>query len=196
MPTEQSNLFGEERHDPGGKIRIPVPNGWECRAEFSVDEKFRYKLLRRWSPKPLVLGVFMNPSTAEVRIDDPTVAKWEKMAMHQGFGGCMVGNVGAYRMTHPSELKTVQDPIGPRNHRAILEMAAKADRVIMAYGRLADHRLRISAITIVRMLLEAGHDLYALKLLDDGTPSHPLARGNFRIPINVEPILWRKAEHV
>src|SRR5579885_1731737 len=125
MVTEQDALFETENHDPGGKIRIPVPHTWECSAEFSPCGKYRYKLYRRWTPGPIVLGVFMNPSTAEVRIDDPTVLKWEKMAQIQGYGGCMVGNAGAYRLTHPDELMDVDDPVGPRNLSAILEMASE-----------------------------------------------------------------------
>ncbi len=65
------------------------------------------------------------------------------------------------------------DPVGPNNDTALLAMAAKAQRVVLAYG-LPPKPLRPRAARVVAMLRDAGAELAYLALTADGTPRHPL----------------------
>jgi hypothetical protein len=101
----------------------------------------------------------------------------------------LIGNACAYRATDRMRLLEVADPVGSRNHQAILEMAAEAGMIIIAHGRLPG-ALQVHADDMCRLLLEAGHKLHVLRLTDDGVPVHPLARGKAFIPENIQPVAW------
>jgi hypothetical protein len=68
-----------DSHDPGGKVRLKLASDVVSAAAFSPDRRWRWWLERRWDGKPLGTPGFgvligMNPSTADVDVDDPTVA--------------------------------------------------------------------------------------------------------------------------
>jgi len=178
----------EDAHDPGAR-RIALPAGWEPTAEFSSCGLYRYKLIHRWAPGPLLLWGMMNPSRAGMRSGDATVNKTGQMARLLGFGGQMIANACAARFTDKDKLLTVEDPVGPRNRDALLEMAAEAGMIVIAHGRLPGG-LQVHADGMVRLLREAGHTLHVLRLLDDGTPTHPLARGKGHVPVTTKPVVW------
>lgn len=177
-------------HDPGGKVRIRLPDEIDGGAEFGgAGECYRVKLVRRWAAGPLCLFGMMNPSTAEARANDPTVAKCCQMARWWGFGGLFIANACAYRATDRMRLLEVADPVGPRNHAAILEMAAESKRIVIAHGRLPGD-LQRHANAMCQLLQDAGHQLHVLRLTPDGVPMHPLARGKAHIPVQTVPIPW------
>jgi hypothetical protein len=131
----------------------------------------------------------MNPSVASEECLDMTVAKCGGSAESWGYSGFAVANACAYRSTLPAGLLAVDDPVGPRNHTAILEMAAESDQVVIAHGRVPG-QLQQHADAMVRILRQAGYLLDVLRLLDDGVPSHPLARGKGFIPKTTRPAPW------
>ena len=85
-------------------------------ATFSNCRKYRYSLSRIWDKKKkLVLFIGLNPSTANEEVDDPTIRRCVNYVQNWGYGGLMMVNLFAYRVTLPSGLKKVKYPIGEDN---------------------------------------------------------------------------------
>jgi hypothetical protein len=192
MLEEQLALFAQKPagHDPGGKTRLRLPAGMLGDAEFGGEGQcYRYKLFRRWAPGPIAMFGMMNCSTAEADVNDPTVAKVCQISRGLGYGGAYIGNACAYRATDRMRLLTVADPVGPRNHAAILEMVSESSLVVIAHGRLPGD-LQRHAHAMCELIQGAGHRLHVLRLTPDGTPMHPLARGKAFIPVSTVPSPW------
>lgn len=125
----------------------------------------------------------MNPSTADLHVDDPTVAKCGRFARKWGYGGLYIGNTFAYRATDQSKLRDVADPIGPDNDRHLLAMAKAAAAVVFAYGQPRHRELRDRGPALAHMLRTNGGIVpHALRLAKDGTPWHPLYLPETTIP--------------
>ena len=114
-------------HDPGGRRKPRWPPDSVVTAEFSECERFRYSLSEVWeTERPLVMFLMMNPSVAGPEHADPTLIKTGKYARAWGYGGQLVGNVHAYRVTDSGLLVEAEDPVGPKNDAALLRMARRA----------------------------------------------------------------------
>jgi hypothetical protein len=100
------------------------------------------------------------------------LGKTGKFARAWGCGGQLVGNVHAYRATDKYRLLEVDDPVGPKNDLMILEMAAQAKTVVLAYGQ-PPKSLRARGQKL-ESLLRRHPGLCHLRLSQDGTPVHPL----------------------
>ena len=162
-----------QNHEAGGKVRTAWPADSAVSAVFSECQKYRYQLREIWdASKPLVLWLLMNPSVACTDHSDPTLRKTGTFARAWGYGGKLVGNVHAYRATDKSRLLEVDDPVGPNNNRMILQMAADAKTVVLAYGQPPSD-LRARGAEVVA-LLRHHSGLCHLRLAQDGTPVHPL----------------------
>ncbi len=160
-------------HDPGGRSRPVWPSDSVVSAVFSECQQYRYQLREIWdSTRPLVLWLLMNPSVACLEHSDPTLRKAGTFARAWGYGGQLVANVHAYRATDNSRLLEVADPVGPDNDRMILEMAAEARTVVLAYGQ-PPKALRARGPEVVT-LLRHHPGLCHLRLAKDSTPVHPL----------------------
>ncbi len=168
------------KHDPGGKVRPAWPADSEVTAVFSKCQQYRYQLREVWDTTgPWVLWLLMNPSVACTDYSDPTVRRTGNYARAWGYGGQLVGNVHAYRATDKNRLLEVADPVGPENDAMILDMAAKAKTVVLAYGQ-PPKALRHRSGELVD-LLKQHPGLSYLRLSKDGTPVHPLyLPGNLR----------------
>ncbi|RYG99297.1 MAG: DUF1643 domain-containing protein [Alphaproteobacteria bacterium] len=162
------------KHDPGGKARPTWPTDSTVKPVFSKCEQYRYELSEGWDPdKPLVMWVLMNPSVACVAYRDPTLRKTGTFSRAWGFGGQLIANVHAYRATNKNKLLDIEDPVGPDNDRAILQMAERAQQIILAFGQ-PPNRLRQRGQAVIDLLAQHP-DLRYLKLAKDGrTPVHPL----------------------
>ncbi|WP_243286694.1 DUF1643 domain-containing protein [Geothrix terrae] len=160
-------------HDPGGKVRPEWPADSKVTAVFSECGQYRYQLREIWDEsRPLILWLLMNPSVACPDYSDPTLRKTGKFARSWGYGGQLVGNVHAYRATDKDRLLDVADPVGPENDRMILNMAAQAQMVILAFGQ-PPKLLRQRGQNVVALLSDHPR-LCFLRLAADGTPVHPL----------------------
>jgi hypothetical protein len=142
-------------------------------AYISADRKYRYWLLRVWdSTLPVQASIGVNPSTADERMDDPTIRKDMGFARRLGFGGLLKLNVGAYRATDPKKWRKVFDPIGPENSAQHLVGYVKqfnATQVFAAWGKNGNYFVgRCEAI------IEAFPDLRCFGHNSDGTPRHTL----------------------
>jgi hypothetical protein len=145
-------------------------------ARFSHCGAFRYTLSRVWDRAlPPLLFVMLNPSTADAQTDDPTIRRCIGFAERLGFGAAHVVNVFAYRATDPRELARVGWPQGDRNEFEVLCSAAEVVKrdgaIVAAWGAHARGRPETGR---VYRTLAAVAPVFALRLLRDGTPAHPL----------------------
>lgn len=154
-------------------------------ALFSPCRTWRYRLWRIWDASlPRAVFVLMNPSTATEVDDDATVLrqqrrvqKWAELGYDIPLcGGVEVVNVFAWRETDSTLLEGLiasrKDIVGPENDRHILEAVSAAGIVICGWGQPGNQLDRGQAV--LELLRGAGVKPHALKLNDDGTPTHPL----------------------
>jgi hypothetical protein len=146
----------------------------------------RYRLWRVWDHTvQICLFVMLNPSTATEHKLDPTVRKCVGYAQRWGYGGLVVCNLYAYRATKPRDMAAAEDPVGPLNDNYLTQEAARAGRIVCAWGANkgpVDGR----AQHVTRLLRDAARsELYALRLCKGGEPEHPLY-----IPKAVVPVVY------
>lgn len=176
----QLSLLQNTDHDPGGKVRIPLPQGMHGGAEFyGPNDCYRLWLARRWSyPGNLmdgfVLWIGMNPSTANATVDDPTVKREVGFTHRWGYRHYLKCNVMDYRATKPKALLAPGlVPCSDRNLSVIRDFAADAARIVIVHGRLLP-RLQCFGKAVVDALIEDGRQLNCLGFNNDGSPLHPL----------------------
>ena len=147
-------------------------------ASFSECEKLRYTLRRSWLlGEGEVAWVCLNPSTADCNVNDPTVRRTIGYAKMWGYRATWMLNLFAWRDTHPEQLKIQTaagvDVVGPDNDAAILAVAARVDRVILAWGNHGEFLGR--AEYVLNILKPYRSKLYRLgELTGAGFPRHPL----------------------
>ena len=146
-------------------------------AVVSDDGVFRYWLLRqKLADVPVLPFCMLNPSKADSEIDDPTARKIVEFSTRLGYGGACAINMYAYRATDPRDLKQAGYLIGPDNDTWLRYVATSAALqnvpLICAWGAHARGTDRVDEV--LKLFRETEVCLMALKLLDDGTPAHPL----------------------
>ena len=146
-------------------------------AHLSEDQRYRYRLWRQWDlpgiPAKTCLFVMLNPSTADDKVDDPTIRRCVGFAKSWGHGRLEVVNLFAFRTKSPKVLFGVKDdPIGPENMAVIRDAADMADRIICAWGAHGGHLQQDLAIR--QLLLNVAGKTFALGFTRDGHPRHPL----------------------
>jgi hypothetical protein len=150
----------------------------ESGARFSDDRRYRYVLWRAWkawSDARALVVIGLNPSTADERIDDPTIRRCLGFARREGCGQLVMLNLFALRATDPRVMQADAEPVGPRNDATIrcwagIDAIAGGPRplVVAAWGVHGAHRDR--ALT-VRLLTPR---LWCFGVTKDGHPRHPL----------------------
>ncbi len=157
-------------------------------AAMSACGTYRYHLWREWnSTQPRMLLIMLNPSVADHQRDDHTITKSIAIARHLGCGRLDVGNLAAFRSSHPAELRHAADPVGPQNDAHLARMLAASDLLVCAWGAHAV-ALPGRVEAVARLIRAAGVAPQALRLTNGGHPSHPLARGKGFIPVAVRPV--------
>ena len=154
---------------PGCNTVFPVLGG----AVFSTDQRYRYRLWRRWVDGPEVLWVMLNPSTADAQEDDPTITRCVGFSKAWGFGGLQVVNLYALRATKPEELLGHPDPEGPDNAAAWDDAGWRSEgrTVVAAWGE------KVNMPGLPRSLMHPGRvarEFQCLGVTRDGHPRHPL----------------------
>lgn len=182
-----ADLFG--RHHVGDARPLRLSGDVKSTAVYAgPGDCYRYTLERVWDEnKPMVMWLMMNPSVATELGDDRTVAKCQRYARAWGYGGIFVGNSFAYRCTDQKRLLEVSDPIGPENDAYLLEMARKADLVVLAYGAPQAKALRPRGTEVARLLARHGLRVTALRLSKSGRPEHPLYLPSILTPQPLDP---------
>jgi hypothetical protein len=177
----------------GGDVDVPAPQAIVRDASFSACGRYRWWLSRVWGDGPIGLVVMVNPSTASHLIDDDTIANLMKRARGWGWGGFIVVNLFALITPHPADLKKVEDPVGVENDTTIdhevINRCTRGGRVVVAWGCSVDFnaaRARAAfrgrdAAVLARLVALA--PVYCIGRNADGSPTHPLARGKFMVPV-------------
>jgi hypothetical protein len=84
----------------------------------------------------------------------------------------VVTNIFGWRATDPREMKSVKDPVGRGNDRAIVKAASEAKLVVCAWGEHGEHLGRGEEVR--GLLRKHGIALHHLRLNASGHPAHPL----------------------
>lgn len=142
---------------------------------FSPCDKYRYRLRQIWGDGPLQCYLMLNPSTADLNANDPTVERVERRARASGFAGLEVINLFAYRATDPQDMLAQQEPVGPDNDQHIIEAAKSCGQLVLGWGNHGQHMNR--GRNVIEMLLQHDIQLFCLKVNNDGYPAHPLYIG-------------------
>ncbi len=154
---------------PGSSTAFPPEQPLEATASLSADGCYRWTLTRRWGPGPTAAWIMLNPSRADATTDDPTLRRVIAFAQTAGFGQIRVTNLYAWRSPSPSVLRRVVDAVGISNDQAILDAAAGAEVIVVAWGTHADPA---RAATVLQLLDH--RTLWCLGQTRGGQPSHPL----------------------
>lgn len=169
---------GAAAHDPGGKVRLKLPDGVIGGATISDCGRYRQALTRDWTPEGeaprAVLFVGMNPSVAAADVSDPTCHRELMFARDWGFTRYLKGNVLDWRATSPKDIPA--DPAlagSPANIPALVEMANDSELIVMAYGKL-HKRFQPVVQEVLRAMADTGRPLRCLGLNKDGSAKHPL----------------------
>jgi len=140
-------------------------------AVISDDGKYRYVLSRRWGDSDHFLNfIMLNPSTADGKVDDPTIRRCISFAKRNGFDGIYVTNLFAYRTFDPQILYAQDDPCGPSNPFYISETIKSSSMVCAAWGA---NKTTGSAIIHLSAFMK-GRKMYCLGVTKNGSPRHPL----------------------
>jgi hypothetical protein len=139
-------------------------------AVISADGCYRYFLSRQWREDGQSIAfVGLNPSTADDKLDDPTIRRCIGFAKSWGGARLWMVNLFAYRATKPSVLSSVPNPIGQTNDKWLDHVICSADLVVAAWGNHGHLHNRSSSI-----IARHGERLHALSVTKNGMPGHPL----------------------
>lgn len=152
--------------------KIRAENG----AIISDDGRYRYVLGRRWDADgPVATFVMLNPSTADAKVDDPTIRRCVGFARSWNCAALHVLNLYAFRATKPTDLWFADDPVGPENDRYLTKHALasriRSDPFVVAWGVHAQPE-RVAAF--IDMLGAWKDHLRCLGTTQSGAPRHPL----------------------
>lgn len=158
-------------------------------AEFSEEKpeaRCRFALGRDFigqEEKGKVLFAGLNPSRAGAEVDDMTVTKGMGFARHWELGGTIHVNAYPFITPYPDELRQCSVDEMERNDRRLVELAATAQIVVVAWGSFPRFKERFWKVA--RLL--APFNPVCLGRTGDGYPKH-ISRIGYNSPR--EP--WRK----
>jgi hypothetical protein len=158
--------------------------GTESLAVFSDCERYRYELHRVWNPeRPALVFLMLNPSTADERMNDPTVERCQRRAQAMGHGGIVVLNLFALRATDPRDMKAADEPVGQHNDDTILSVVDGRE-VICGWGAHGGHLNRAQEVR--EMIRHRASLILHLGLTKGGQPRHPLYIGYDVLPQHLQ----------
>ena len=168
----------QDQHNPGGKVRLKLPDGVIGGATFSDCGRYRQALTRDWTPKGArprtVLFIGMNPSVADAQASDPTCHRELTIARGWGYTRYLKGNVLDWRATSPKDIPA--DPelaCSSDNIPVLTQMAGEAEEIVLAYGKL-HKRFKPVTDTVLAAMTGTGKPLRCFGLNQDGSAKHPL----------------------
>lgn len=160
-------------------------------AAMSDCERYRYRLGRAWGSGERMAWIMLNPSTADAKLDDPTIRRCMGFARREGYDGIEVINLFAWRATDPKNLQEAMasgiDIEGPENARHWDDVLTDhgIGMIIAAWGAAIG-----GAVLRRRTLLDEWFTggWYCLGTTAAGAPRHPLY-----VKGDTEFVQWRKA---
>ena len=163
----------------------------------------RTRLDRWWETGPRALVCMANPSYAGEDKNDPTIHRLIELTKALGYPGFTVVNWLPYIATAPKDLFAWRDRFSRENYAGYREFHTWAADLIVcptkvaaarfiAWGNLVPHVPHTQQI--LEAMSECGrYDLLAFDVTKDGSPKHPMARGQHRIVAGQQPVIWRAA---
>lgn len=149
-------------------------------------DMYRTLLKRTWNPAlPILVFCMLNPSTADVDFDDPTVAACQVRARLLGFGAVWIVNLFDFRATDPLAMKCVPNPSSEENNLVIMESLEACSMFICAWGTHGAHRDRGAGVKASLLGGRHAEKVHYLRLTKAGHPEHSLY-----IPMSVKPQRW------
>jgi hypothetical protein len=150
-------------------------------AVLSADGKYRYHLRRKLTAGGgIATFIMLNPSTADAKVDDPTIRKCIGFCQRWRCGELHVANLFAVRATDPASMRQADEPVGPDNFdwlQRIVNMTVNrvsrclSGRIVCAWGthgRYMDQDQRVLG------RIEDICKPMCLGVTQDGQPRHPL----------------------
>lgn len=142
-------------------------------AILSKDETRRYQLDRDWAPPgKKALFIMLNPSSADHRVDDPTIRRCMTFASEWGMTGMRIVNLYSIRSANPKDVWEHADPIGDDTclHQNLRTAHLLGGPVVAAWGTLP--RKAFPRAAEVLGLLTVRPRCFGLTM--KGHPRHPL----------------------
>ena len=153
-----------------------IPSPMTRTAVFSPDGKYRYHLGRDWrapldTNDAMAVFVMLNPSTADERVDDPSVRRCIGFATYWGFQRLEVVNLFAMRATDPKQIVRDDFPVGPETDEWIRKTCGNPFvSVFVAWGAMGTKYP--NRVKLVSELI--GRAVRCLGVTKGGQPKHPL----------------------
>jgi len=132
----------------------------------------------------------LNPSTADERIDDPTVRQCWRRVRRMGYGAFVMTNLFAFRATEPADMKRAAEPVGEWNDEWLHSIAAGAHKIVLAWGAHGKHRGR--NVEVLKLLEQFRAKMLFFRFTEEGNhPRHPLYQP---AELELKPVapLWEK----
>lgn len=164
----------------------------------------RRRLTRDWGQGPRALAIGCNPSNAGGDRDDPTSLWWDAWFFQAGFGGYDAANLYPFVTSSPAECRRIADWSATddwyardslhHNLDELVRMAKNAAQVFVCWGNIAwDHDWIEHVVEHIQTGEAPRPDLWCWGRTKSGAPTHPMARGKYRLARDVQPVLWRAA---
>lgn len=150
------------------------------------EENHRYILTRTWDETtPSACFAMLNSSTADHRLNDPTILRCIRFAWLWGYGGIVVVNLFSYRTSKPKILLAVNyaAAVGELNDRYITQAVTETTLTVVAWGNHGAWRARDREVLD---LIRAHTRPMCLGVTMHDMPLHPSARGKYRVPDDVK----------
>lgn len=141
-------------------------------AVFADDRNHRLYLWRRWNKdRPWLMFIGLNPSTADERLNDPTVRRCIGFAHRWGYGGIFMCNVFTLVSSNPQKLNS-QPPLVQGAYFVMKVIRERCDKAVASWGNLIT-KVRTGESRVER-IKEGLSPLYCLGTTKQGQPRHPL----------------------
>ncbi len=141
-------------------------------AVFSDERTHRLYLWRRWNKTGgWVMFIGLNPSTADERLNDPTIRRCIGFARDWGYGGLFMCNVYTLVSTDPS-LLNIEMNVAMGAHLAMRTLRERSDVAVAAWGSLITKVWH--GKKRIKWIKDALSPLHCLGLTKQGHPRHPL----------------------
>ena len=187
---------------PTLRSRLPGLADVQGDAWITDEGMYRWRLRRWWAEGPHVCWIMLNPSTADATRNDPTLREVMFHTRCWGHAGATVVNLYPLRSSQPADCRAwaernkdgdkaryvIRDRM-IENLGVVAAAAREAPLVVAAWG--CQRWAEAWASRVVGDLRIKRLQLHCLGTTADGAPTHPLARGRYRVPRDVQPQLWR-----
>lgn len=184
-----------------------------------IEGCYRWTAMRAWGAGPCVLWCLLNPSIADGKRDDPTMQRMIGFSYRWGFGSMIVTNVYPFissntlalrcwnerrQLLDEAELVSKAREAWIKNTYVVSAAMDKAMTHVAAWGNGVDSDDLAVFLEHARPCVDTSeHDGFGnvkvpvewmcLGQTGLGNPTHPLARGRYRVPDDRPLEIWRRA---